>query len=302
MEISFLTELVVPIVLVCLTITMICLIAVVAIREKESTITKEREKDFIDKFIDGKKTQLKGIPGAMSFKAYAAIMIIAPIVLGGGILLFMGSPIVTLMGVAGGILLPELIVKIVKNKSDKDFDEKYGRALKQMASTLRSGMTIQQAVDDVCKNPFLDKQIKDMFMQISSDIKVGIPIATAFKRASEYKSTCDTRDVAAAVAMQTEVGGSEATVVDIVSTNINKRIMLRKEIRTLFTTAKLTVLAMDYAPPILLVILVVAGGDLMTFYTETPANLLILAGIFTLMFIGSIISHKMMDKAKVGSD
>ena len=302
MTIESVANLALPILFTVLTILMIGISVAIAIREKKSTITGEREKDLIDKFADSKKKQLYAIPGAISFKVYTVIMVAAPIILGGAAFLLTQSIVSAVIGLAAGVIAPELIVRLQKSKSDKDFDEKYGRALKQMASTLRAGMTIQQAVDDICANPFLDEQIKDMFRQISANVKIGIPIAEAFKKVSDMRSTIDTRDVTAAVAMQSEVGGSEAEVIELVATNINERIMVRKEIRTLFTTAKITVYAMDFVPPILLIGLIFTGGDLMNFYKEGFTGLLVMGAIMLLFFIGSLVSHKMMKSADVRSD
>lgn len=302
LNINAFAELAMPIVFMMLAILMIAFAIIIAIREKKSTITNEREKDVIDKFVETKKQQLAAIPGAISFKIYAAILFIAPILFGVGVYIVSQSFVFAIIGAVAGVLLPELVIKLQKGKSDADFDEKYGRALKQMSSTLRAGMTIQQAVDDVCTNPFLDDQIRDMFTQISSDIKVGIPMGQAFKKAAEIRNTKDTRDVAAAVAMQTEVGGSEAEVIEKVSNNINDRIMTRKEIRTLFTTTKITVYAMDIAPPFVLIFLIFNSGDLGAYYFNDFTGMLVLIGFFVLLFIGSIISHKMMNSANIGSD
>ncbi len=302
MTIESVANLALPILFTVLTILMIGIAIAIAIREKKSTITGEREKDLIDKFTDTKTKQLYAIPGAISIKTYTVIMVVAPVILGGVAFMLTQSAVAAVIGLAAGAVAPELIVRLQKSKSDKDFDEKYGRALKQMSSTLRAGMTIQQSVDDICANPFLDDQIKDMFRQISADIKIGIPVAEAFKKVSDMRSTIDTRDVTAAVAMQSEVGGSEAEVIELVATNINERIMVRKEIRTLFTTAKITVYAMDFVPPILLIGLIMTGGDLMDFYKKGITGLLVMGAIMLLFFIGSVVSHKMMKSADVRSD
>ena len=302
MTIESVANLALPILFTVLTILMIGIAIAIAIREKKSTITGEREKDLIDKFTDTKTKQLYAIPGAISIKTYTVIMVVAPVILGGAAFMLTQSAVAAVIGLAAGAVAPELIVRLQKSKSDKAFDEKYGRALKQMSSTLRAGMTIQQSVDDICANPFLDDQIKDMFRQISADIKIGIPVAEAFKKVSDMRSTIDTRDVTAAVAMQSEVGGSEAEVIELVATNINERIMVRKEIRTLFTTAKITVYAMDFVPPILLIGLIMTGGDLMDFYKKGITGLLVMGAIMLLFFIGSVVSHKMMKSADVRSD
>ena len=302
MNIESVASLALPVIFTALTVFAVGIAIAIAIREQKSTITGEREKDLIDRFADDKKKQLYAIPGAISFKVYAVIMVIAPIVLGIAAFVLTQSALAAVIGLAVGVVAPELIVRIQKSKSDKDFDEKYGRALKQMSSTLRAGMTIQQSVDDICTNPFLDNEIKEMFKQISADIKIGIPVAEAFAKVSEMRSTIDTRDVTAAVAMQSEVGGSEAEVIELVATNINERIMVRKEIRTLFTTAKITVYAMDFVPPILLIGLILTGGDLMDFYKEGITGLLVMGAIMLLFLIGSVVSHKMMKSADVRSE
>ena len=302
MNIESVASLALPVIFTALTVFAVGIAIAIAIREQKSTITGEREKDVIDRFADDKKKQLYAIPGAISFKVYAVIMVIAPIVLGIAAFVLTQSALAAIIGLAVGVAAPELIVRLQKSKSDKDFDEKYGRALKQMSSTLRTGMTIQQSVDDICTNPFLDDQIKEMFKQISADIKIGIPVAEAFAKVSEMRSTIDTRDVTAAVAMQSEVGGSEAEVIELVATNINERIMVRKEIRTLFTTAKITVYAMDFVPPILLIGLILTGGDLMDFYKEGITGLLVMGAIMLLFLIGSVVSHKMMKSADVRSE
>ena len=302
MNIESVASLALPVIFTALTVFAVGIAIAIAIREQKSTITGEREKDVIDRFADDKKKQLYAIPGAISFKVYAVIMVIAPIVLGIAAFVLTQSALAAIIGLAVGVAAPELIVRLQKSKSDKDFDEKYGRALKQMSSTLRAGMTIQQSVDDICTNPFLDDQIKEMFKQISADIKIGIPVAEAFAKVSEMRSTIDTRDVTAAVAMQSEVGGSEAEVIELVATNINERIMVRKEIRTLFTTAKITVYAMDFVPPILLIGLILTGGDLMDFYKEGITGLLVMGAIMLLFLIGSVVSHKMMKSADVRSE
>lgn len=302
MNIQAIAQLAGPIILAVLTIFFIAIAVIIAIREKKSSITNRRDEDFIDKFIAKKKKEIKATPNCFPYQAYFTIMAIAPIALGAAAFYFIGNFFLVVVAAFVGVLIPELLLRLIKKNNDKDFDEKYGRALKQMSSAMRSGLTIQQAVDDVCSNPFLDRQIKEIFVQISSDIKVGIPVADAFKRSADARSTCDTRDMASAMAMQSQVGGNESAVVENVSMNINKRIMLRKEIKTLFAGAKMTVLTMDFLPPILLAGILLTTPTLGEYFFSDFTNTLILIGLFVLMGIGTIVAHKMLNSAKVGSE
>lgn len=302
-ELSFLDkigDLVVPLSFTALAVLFIFGIVAICVREKKSGITGKRDEDIIDRYVVKKKAQLKSIPGAPKFSVYMTIMAVAAIVFGAACYIFFGFSPLILLGMLFGALAPEVVVKLIKSNNDKSFDERYGRALRQMASTLRSGLTIQQAVEDVVNNPFLDGTIKDMFAQIDADVKVGIPMAEAFQRAAKEYPSPDTTDMAAAISMQMQVGGSEAEVVDVVSNNINNRIMARKEIQTLFSGARMTVLTMDIMPPIMLIFFINSTGDMMSFYFEGVLNFLILVAILLMMGVGSVVSHKMMNKAKEG--
>ena len=51
------------------------------------------------------------------------------------------------------------------------FEERYCRALRQLASSLSVGLTIRQAVSDLCTNPFIHSSIVAEFKQIDAEIK-----------------------------------------------------------------------------------------------------------------------------------
>jgi len=293
-------DLIVPIVFSALAIIFFFAIFIILIREKESTVTGKRDEDFIDRFVKKKKLQLKGIPGAPKFKIYVLIACASSAVLAILAYLFFGFGFGIVLGALLGLIIPEVIVTVLKKQNDSKFDEEYGRALKQMASVLRSGMTVQQAVEDVCANQFLDKRIRNIFIQIDADVKVGFSMADAFMRAAEETPTPDTKDMAAAVAMQTLVGGSEARLVDVVANNINKRVMTRKEVKTMFSGASMTVLTMDVMPPVLLIYFINSTGDMMNYYFESFLNTLILVAFFVMMIVGTFVSHGMINKAKAG--
>ena len=63
---------------------------------------------------------------------------------------------------------------------------------------------------------------------------MGISTEEAFQRFADRTGSPDAQDVAAAISMQMRVGGSEAKIMESIATNIQDRIMLRKEIQSVF--------------------------------------------------------------------
>lgn len=144
-----------------------------------------------------------------------------------------------------GLVLPELALRLQSERKRKQFENRYAQALQQMAASLRSGLTIQQSVSDICKSPFIHNTIKESFRQIDADLTVGLGVKEAFMRAADTLQSEDAMDVALSLTLQNTLGGSEAKVVETVARNISSRILLRREIKSLFADTNITIWTMD---------------------------------------------------------
>ena len=140
-----------------------------------------------------------------------------------------------------GLVLPELALRLQSERKRKQFENRYAQALQQMAASLRSGLTIQQSVSDICKSPFIHNTIKESFRQIDADLTVGLGVKEAFMRAADTLQSEDAMDVALSLTLQNTLGGSEAKVVETVARNISSRILLRREIKSLFADSNITI-------------------------------------------------------------
>lgn len=268
---------------------------IVVVRNKKSVIKEDR--DIIDRFIDKKKKYLKSIPNAISFKAYMYMCIIISTIVFISLLLIANVFIAAISAVVS-IFIPEIYVRMTESKQKKQFDERYARALRQMASSLKAGMTIQQAVDDLCASPFIHYEIRNEFSKINSDMKLGISVSEAFSNMAERIPTDDVKDVAAAIKMQSIVGGSEAESIETISKNISSRIMVRKEIKTLFAGVKMTILGMDIIPLLSLVLIYFGSPSYFLNILQSTLGVLIVSVALIMMLFGSYINRKLLNKTK----
>lgn len=281
-------------------VLLIFLAAIINIREKK-TIIKKSDNDFIDDFIEHKKKHLASIPGAMSVKTYLTLMILFAVV-GAVAAWFISKTLwISILLFLLGLFVPKFIVNYSEQKHKKIFEERYARALRQLSSSLRAGMTLQQAVEDLCNCPFIHHEIKREFKQINADIQLGFSVAEAFAHMADRIPTEDVKDVSSAIKMQSLVGGSEAESIELITNNINSRIMLRKEIKTLFASSKMTIIGMDILPVLIIGFLYISSPMYFRPLFSTLIGKLIFVLAFTLMIIGSYIDRKFLNRVK-GSD
>lgn len=284
-------------ILIFITAISIGILIILSIHGKKSVLSED-DNDIIDHIINKKKRQLNANIGGMSWSTYITIMIIAPLLLGGISFLFLPYKPLCLIFAMIGLIVPDAIIKLSADKSKKHFDEKYAKALKALASSLRCGRSIEQAVADVSSNPFIDSHIQAGFKQIASDIQVGIPINKAFENFANDTNNNYAKDVAAAISMQAQVGGNEAKVITTVIQNINERIMVRKEVKTLFADTTMLVYAMDFLPWIIMICLFFMSPQFIEPYFSSFGMTMLLIGIMIFTFIGSIVIHKLAKSAK----
>ena len=283
-----------------LTILFIFGAIMVSARSKRSIIAKENDKDFIDKISEKKDKDLRTTPGSMSLNTYAALMVVIPLCL--SVLEYVIFkklwPIPFLVII--GAFVPEIILRLSAYKQRQKFEERYARALRQMSSSLRAGLTIQQAVSDLCACPFIHYEIRKEFRRIDSDIKLGISVPDAFENMAKRVQTADVQDVASAIRMQSIVGGGEAEAIGDISTNISSRIMLRKEIKSIFANIRMTVIGMDLLPVIIIVSIFSMYPAYFQPCFESAIGRIVLIGSILMMLIGTIITQKMLKDVKEG--
>lgn len=278
-----------------------CIAAAIILHLKSmKRIVGNPEMDFIDDLVTRKKEKLKRAGGNFPFRYYASLLVFCPL-FGGTLayLLFRDFAIAMLIAMVC-LILPDVFVRVMANRQKALFERRYARALRSLASALRSNMTIQQAVEDTCHNIFIHESVRVGFRQIASDLKVGISVKDAFERFAKYTGSQDAWDVAAAIAMQHEVGGNEAYVVSNIAQNINDRIMLRKEIKSLFADTDVMIFVMDLMPVAIIVGLYFYAPQYIMPYFENSLMTLLFFGLLAVMAAGTFVIRRIARSAKEG--
>lgn len=271
---------------------------VIQIRDNKNILEKQEEQDFITKFINKKTEMLKINMPSISIKTYIAMSVICPIVF--GVLLWIAIPnkLFAVMLALFSAFLPDVVIKLIVENKKKKYEERYVKALKAFASSLKAGMSIQQSIQDVSNNIFVSDDLREAFRQLDADIRVGISIQDAFNEFAEKADHDDARDVAAAISLQTDVGGSEGKVIESISRNIEDRLVTRKKIRSVFAATDYLVKFMDFIPFIVVILVCIGMPEYVEPIMNNPIHMVIVIGILAFTVYGSYAIKKKIRNTK----
>ena len=219
---------------------------------------------------------------------WLALVVAAPIAA-----FLLGAPAVGAALAAGVAAIgPMLWLRIQKSKSSRRFERLLGDTLPLIASNLRGGLSLRQALTPVAKN--MGEPIASEFARLTADIDTGTPIDEAMRVMGLRNNCSDMILLSEAVAAQKVSGGNLADIVDTVGEVVRERTRMREDIRSKTSSARMSAKVLLGLPPILGCAIVAMNEMYREFFTSpTGILVIVLAAIFDL--IGYMVIKKMAD-------
>jgi tight adherence protein B len=100
-----------------------------------------------------------------------------------------------------------------------------------MASSLRAGWGIQQSIDLVVQE--MADPARSEFRRVQAESRLGLSVEEALEKMANRLDSDDFRWTVTAIAIQREVGGNLAEVLDLVASTMRERAELRRHIHAL---------------------------------------------------------------------
>lgn len=275
-------------------VCLLSLILIINVRSREEKL--KANKDFLQVFAENRARILKNNDISISVETYFALIFISFILFEAAGFMLSDNGIISVFTGLAGAFIPDLIVMIIVNRRKKRFTENYAKALEQLASALKAGLSIQLAVKDVADSPFLDDYLKKQFAHISSDLQMGRTVQEAFILFAETVNNPYADDVALSIDIQNETGGHEAEVIQTIADGIRERIQLEREIKSIFNETVLTIRVIQTIAPLSML------GMLLIL--KSYRDMYLSGGIFTVMLavlIGMEIAGVLVDNLMIRS-
>ena len=124
---------------------------------------------------------------------------------------------------------------------------------------------------------------------------MGMSIKEAFRGFAESTNSEDAKDVALVIDVSEDVGGHEADAIMIIVKSIHDRLMLKKEVRSMFAATNFLIYLMDFLPLIIILWLSLTSPLYKEFYfsgTHIIYALIIVLSCLT----GSFLNHRKIRK------
>lgn len=122
-----------------------------------------------------------------------------------------------------GFLFTERLISVLSERRKERFEAANVRAIRLMASSLRTSPSYLHAFEQVADSPFVDKVVADEYKQVLSLLRGQIPLERVMKEFYERTGSPNVAYMATIVQVQREMGGDMAKTLDLAAFSILRR-------------------------------------------------------------------------------
>ncbi len=143
-------------------------------------------------------------------------------------------------------LVPWVVLKHLADRRTKAFTEQLPDMLQLLGTSLRSGFSVLQGIESVSRQ--VGDPIGKELRHVVAEARLGRPLADALQEVADRVRSEDFSWVVSAIAIQREIGGNLAELLDIVSDTMLARARIRREARTLTAEGRLGAIIISVLP------------------------------------------------------
>jgi tight adherence protein B len=199
-----------------------------------------------------------------------------------------------LLGAVLGLFLPRIYVRRREAKRMLLFQDQLPDVLTLLVGSLRSGYGITIAMDTVAKQ--MPPPVSEEFARVVREVGLGMSSTQALQNLVRRIRSDDLDLMVTAIAIQYEVGGNLATILETISGTIRERIRLKGQLRVLTAQQSLQRIILTILPvAVAAVVYVIRPEYILALFTPGPtllipivAVVLEVAGYFVMGKLGKV--------------
>lgn len=144
--------------------------------------------------------------------------------------------------------LPNYVIHELMAKRKAEFDAMYVKALKRMASSLRTGSTLLQAVEDVIHTYSLPRAIREEMAAVLLDFEFNSTLEEAFFKMYERTGSEDVKSTALSIQISTRYGAKLYQAMEGYASTILQRKEMESEGRAKLASVSSTITIVSAVP------------------------------------------------------
>ncbi|MFP5283032.1 MAG: type II secretion system F family protein [Actinomycetes bacterium] len=200
-----------------------------------------------------------------------------------------------LLGLLLGVAVPIVVrvyLGVLASRRHKAFADQLEDSLQLMASSLRAGHSLLQALASVAREA--EQPTSEEFSRVINETRVGRELGGALDETAHRMGSEDFLWVTQAVAINREVGGNLAEVLDRVGHTIRERNQIRRQVKALSAEGKLSAIVLMALPFGILAFLSLTNPAYIATFTESLIGYLLIAAGVLLLVIGGLWLRKVV--------
>ena len=198
-----------------------------------------------------------------------------------------------LLGIVLGVLTPlatKVGLSVKAGRRRAAFADQLDDSLQLMASSLRAGHSLLQALASVSREA--EAPTSEEFARIINETRVGRELAPALEETAERMGSQDFVWVTQAIAINREVGGNLAEVLDGVGHTIRERNQIRRQVQALAAEGKLSAYILMALPIGIAGFLFMTNPAYMVPFTQSLLGYALVAVALILLIAGGLWLRK----------
>jgi tight adherence protein B len=200
--------------------------------------------------------------------------------------LAIGYPLIVLAGPPLGAVAAWVFVGRRAAAWHKTFDAALADSLLVLASSLRAGHSLLQAVAHVAEEA--DEKSAREWNEVVRRTRLGVSVEDALDEMVVRVGNRDLQWIALVARVQHQVGGNMAEMFDIVADTVRQRQRLREALHTLTAQGRMTRWILTFAPLAIGLMLFFQSPTYIVSFLHDPIGQALLAGALVLIVIGSL--------------
>lgn len=190
------------------------------------------------------------------------------------------------------VALPLLILRVMSSRRRAAFDRQLPSLLTSLASSLRVGHSFLQGLTAAIADA--PEPLRTEFQFAMTESRFGRPLESALQSMAARLKSKEFNLVVTVVAIQRQVGGSLAPMIEIVGETLQERLTFSKRLRALTSQGKASALVLVAMPIVIGVVLNLMSPDFMAplLHTSQGQTMIIASAVW--MSIGGLFIHRIV--------
>ena len=227
---------------------------------------------------------------SLAFSAIAAFMAIASLAMFTETWSWPKGAFLGVMSALPAFFVPRFYLRHKKKARLILFNEQLEDALTSMGSALRSGFSINQAIEVVAQEN--RRPISVEFRLLMQEIRLGVPLDEALQKMVDRLESDDFELVATAIITARQTGGELTTIFQRLAGVIRERSRIQGRLRSMTAQGRLQAYVVGSMPFVLMLAMNYVAPQMMSVFFNSLVGMGVMAGVCLLVVIGFLVTKK----------